>query len=316
MQTHPDLVREWHPERNGDLTPETVSGGSDRMIWWRCAAHPEHEWRARPGNRTRNGTGCPFCALGTTRVDAASSLAGRFPEIAAEWDAEANPGRRVEQTPPSSRYKAGWRCSARDHRWRASVYSRTNDGKGCPACAHTVVTRETSLAAVRPEVAAQWHPTRNGEVTPWDVGPESQIPAHFLCGTCNTQWERAPAGIDPDKTGCPGCRGFVVTDQNSLTARRPDIALEWNDELNAPLTPETVTIGQKGKVWWECSTCRFEWPSTIVVRRRLYPGGCPSCAGKKHLVRRYEEEARQRRADLSRPSRAPKRRGPAESGGG
>lgn len=310
-QTHPALAREWHPERNGDLTPETVSAGSDRMIWWRCACDPRHEWQARPGNRSRGGTRCPYCAAGTTRVDDAGALSGRFPEVAAEWDAEANPGRTPEQTPPGSRYRAGWKCVARGHRWRASVYSRAQMGRGCPACAHTVVTPGTSLLAVRPDLAAQWHPTRNGEIGPGDVGPESQIPAWFLCDTCQTEWKRAPASVEPGNTGCPGCRGFVVTDRNSLQARHPDIALEWNAELNAPLTPETVTIGQKGKVWWECGKCGFEWPSTVVVRRRLFPGGCPSCAGRQHLVRRYEEEARQHRAQLGQLTRQPKRRGPA-----
>lgn len=34
--TRPDLVKLWHPSKNGDLVPEMFSAGSDRKIWWLC----------------------------------------------------------------------------------------------------------------------------------------------------------------------------------------------------------------------------------------------------------------------------------------
>tara|TARA_B100001971_G_scaffold59222_1_gene54265 strand:+ start:906 stop:1187 length:282 start_codon:yes stop_codon:yes gene_type:complete len=56
---NPELAKEWHPTRNGDLTPDQVTPGSSRKVWWRCSLG--HEWEARVGDRTR-GSGCPDCA--------------------------------------------------------------------------------------------------------------------------------------------------------------------------------------------------------------------------------------------------------------
>src|SRR5581483_8623091 len=47
----PGLRAEWHETRNDGLSPDEVSVGSSRRVWWRCAAG--HEWQARIGNRAR-----------------------------------------------------------------------------------------------------------------------------------------------------------------------------------------------------------------------------------------------------------------------
>ena len=57
----PELARQWHPDLNGVLTPEMVTVGSHRKVWWIC---PEgHVWKAviysRAGPRK---CGCPVCA--------------------------------------------------------------------------------------------------------------------------------------------------------------------------------------------------------------------------------------------------------------
>lgn len=54
-----ELLRQLNSERNGALTPETVSYGSKKKVWWRCGKG--HEWQAEVTSRTSNHTGCPFC---------------------------------------------------------------------------------------------------------------------------------------------------------------------------------------------------------------------------------------------------------------
>jgi superfamily II DNA or RNA helicase len=57
--TNPDIAAEWHPDRNGTDTPETVRPASNKTFWWRCAKG--HEFQASAAARTRNGQGCPGC---------------------------------------------------------------------------------------------------------------------------------------------------------------------------------------------------------------------------------------------------------------
>ena len=55
---HPDVAAQWHPTKNGDLTPYDVTPGSGKKVWWKC--EKGHEWDATVGDRTR-GRGCPHC---------------------------------------------------------------------------------------------------------------------------------------------------------------------------------------------------------------------------------------------------------------
>ncbi|MGD0170140.1 MAG: zinc-ribbon domain-containing protein, partial [Smithella sp.] len=41
---NPVLAREWHPTKNGSLTPSDVSVGSNRKVWWLCSKG--HAWPA------------------------------------------------------------------------------------------------------------------------------------------------------------------------------------------------------------------------------------------------------------------------------
>ncbi|MFB3170090.1 zinc-ribbon domain-containing protein [Neobacillus sp. 179-C4.2 HS] len=58
--THPQ-IKEWHPKKNGALTPKDVTKGSDNRISWVCSEG--HEWQTKVYNRTKiNGTNCPKCS--------------------------------------------------------------------------------------------------------------------------------------------------------------------------------------------------------------------------------------------------------------
>ena len=58
---YPQIAAQWHPDLNQGLTPDRVTAGSRREVWWRC---PEgHVWKARIHSRTgKQKCGCPVCA--------------------------------------------------------------------------------------------------------------------------------------------------------------------------------------------------------------------------------------------------------------
>ena len=45
-ETHPELVKEWHPNKNGDLSPEGFTAGSHKKIVWKCPEEDDHIWTA------------------------------------------------------------------------------------------------------------------------------------------------------------------------------------------------------------------------------------------------------------------------------
>ncbi len=59
---YPELILEWHPTKNGELTPHHISFGISKRVWWLC--EEGHEWRASINRRTNpnSNNGCPKCA--------------------------------------------------------------------------------------------------------------------------------------------------------------------------------------------------------------------------------------------------------------
>ena len=41
--THPNLSKEWHPSKNGNLLPSNFSYGSSAKIWWVCPKGHEYQ---------------------------------------------------------------------------------------------------------------------------------------------------------------------------------------------------------------------------------------------------------------------------------
>ena len=68
-----EIAKEWHPTKNGNLKPENVVYGSEKIIWWQCSKNPEHEWQTRVYHRTTvclgGNTGCPYCCNTYTKLE-------------------------------------------------------------------------------------------------------------------------------------------------------------------------------------------------------------------------------------------------------
>lgn len=55
---YPLIAKQWHPTKNGRLTPSMISAGSEDEYWWRCEF--DHDWKAAVKNRAK-GEGCRIC---------------------------------------------------------------------------------------------------------------------------------------------------------------------------------------------------------------------------------------------------------------
>lgn len=58
---NPELVKEWHPTKNGKLAPYDVSAYAHDVVWWKCPKGDDHQWQAMISNRSQ-GKGCSICA--------------------------------------------------------------------------------------------------------------------------------------------------------------------------------------------------------------------------------------------------------------
>ena len=237
----PEVAAEWHPVLNGDLTPHDVFAGSQKRFWWQCSKCG-HEWETNLDKRVKLGQGCRKCAAvrrakaqGTPKPG--QSLADLTPQLAAEWHPTLNPERTPSDVVPTSGAVVWWLCSSCQHEWRASVYRRSV-GIGCHKCAvvRRGVSRATpkpgkSFADVYPDAAAEWHPTRNGDLGPTDVKPASNKAVWWRCSDGH-EWRVSPAGRQRGER-CPECSdrlGAIAKSTpkpgRSLADLFPDVAAE------------------------------------------------------------------------------------------
>ena len=57
------MAKQWHPTKNGSLTPRHIVTGGNQPVWWKCDKGDDHEWITTGASRLRQGTGCPYCSL-------------------------------------------------------------------------------------------------------------------------------------------------------------------------------------------------------------------------------------------------------------
>ena len=60
----PEIAAQWHPSKNGSVTPLDVRPNSFKQRWWQCPNG--HEWQAMPVYRTRMIRSCPGCRRTST----------------------------------------------------------------------------------------------------------------------------------------------------------------------------------------------------------------------------------------------------------
>ena len=82
-ETHPEVAKQWHPTKNGDLIPNNVTPGSNKKVWWKCEKGDDHEWEARVDERAVRGDGCSVCA--GKKVVKSNSLASLRPDLVKVW---------------------------------------------------------------------------------------------------------------------------------------------------------------------------------------------------------------------------------------
>jgi hypothetical protein len=215
------------------------------------------------------------------------TLVIKTPEIASEWNYDRN-----EKTPLDYRYTHNytdiwWKC-AEGHEWQETIYNRSYRSFKCPYCIGRFVNKENSLAAKYPHLIKEWHPTKNGDLTPDDVSPITARTAWWV-GKCGHEWETQVRHRAILETKCPYCTGHKVSISNCLMTINPKLALDWHPTKNNEKTAYDFTSSSSEKVWWLCGNCNYDWLAAIGSRN----GGnnCPLCnetKGEREVRRSLE----------------------------
>jgi len=256
----PDLVKEWNFDKNGDLSPDDVSYGSHKKVWWICdKGHPSYE--AQINNRSIGNNGCPYCV--GKKVCFSNCLATLRPDLAAEWNYEKNGGLTPHDVTVSAGIEVWWKCG-KGHGWKTTINKR-NNGKGCPYCAGQKVCLDNCLATLRSDLAEEWHPVKNGNLSPYDVTCNSNKYVWWKCDISKYHDWLSKVSKRNNGRGCPYCVGQKVCLDNCLATLNPELAAEWHPIKNGDLSSYDVTQWSSKKVWWKNDDGN-EWKMKISLR--------------------------------------------------
>ena len=284
---YPDIAAEWDRERN-EGGPEDHLAHTSETVWWRCR-NCGRRWQATIANRTgHNKTGCPHCGSDrkVSLIETALAFYCKrvFPDTIRSYRPEWLDRRELDIVIPNLRLaieydgvlyhtdpeRDAWKSKRCDENGYDLLHVRE---PGCP-------TLPSSCAVV------QLNSVGRDAVSPALEGIASHIAKHY---GLKVDFRRDE---EPDR---PLILALWATSQKegSLSKRFPELVAEWDVEKNAGLTPDKIAAYSNQKVWWRCSTCGHEWPST-VNNRTSNGQGCPVCARKKQSeTRRLNLLARQ-----------------------
>lgn len=145
-----------------------------------------------------------------------------------------------------------------------------------------VVHGTNILPTTHPELAEQWHPTKNGNLKPTDVtaGSNKKVWWRHWCDHTESwhEWKRAVCE-ESHYAACPFCTGRkVLPGFNDLATTHPELAAEWHPTLNGDLKPSQISYGSEKKAWWLCPKCNRAWKASPNSRtNRPMLRSCPNC---------------------------------------
>jgi len=207
LMNNPKLASEWHPTKNGDLTADKVSVTSGKRVWWKCPKGDDHEWVSSVSDRYKGS--CPFCT--GKRASKKYNLKVLNPELSKQWHPTKNGELKPENVSPNSGKKVWWKCpEGEDHQWE-SLVSHRNRNSGCPFCSGRYASLTNNFLLTHPELAKEWHPTKNGDLTPKDISQGSVKKVWWMCSRDDDHEWQSTVNNRTNGSGCPVCIGRKVS---------------------------------------------------------------------------------------------------------
>jgi very-short-patch-repair endonuclease len=265
----PELLGEWDYELNAKSPPEEFTPKSKKKVWWKCVNG--HSWDATIQSRA-NGSGCPFCSNQSSKPEMRilSEMRHLFSETT---NRQKVGGDEIDVFIPS--LKVGVEFDG-------SFYHKGKVEKD--------LEKNKRLHKQGIKVIRMRHDPLQ-KIWEHDVVIDHEEPTKkdlnlLVRGIFSWLELTRPIYIDDylgleDFANEDTYKAYISYFPNplpefALSSTNPEIAKEWDDEKNYPLTPDNLKAGSNQKVWWLCDS-GHSYETTIISRTTGH--GCPYCSG-------------------------------------
>jgi hypothetical protein len=284
----------WDHDRNDTSVWETVTVRAHREAHWKC---PDCGLCfTRKISDMIGPRACPDCepkrraAWETEYARYKVTPVAHVPELLTAWADEADPATVTVADGQLRRF----RCPQGHH---PKLSPLTFLQSGCHLCRGNETRRtrlediqiDPSAHGMNREIAAQWHPTRNGKIRLETVAPGSRRNLWWRDPECGHEWQETPANREKGRRlRCPECRTIL----DSLAYHYPEIAAEWSAS-NPSTAWQVRPSGQTAfSPSWVCANnVDHTWQAQLTSRAA--GAGCPECreTGKSKIELKHHAAA-------------------------
>lgn len=171
--------------------------------------------------------------------------------------------------------KAWWYCDKCDDSYPQRIDKKTG-GSGCTICAGKYVTPVNALATNRPDIASEWHPTLNGELTPHDVTVKSSKKVWWQCLKHKShKWSAHITDRTTKTNSCPYCASRkLMVGFNDMWSTNPELASMLANPEDGYKYMQKSSI----KVDWKCFECGGIIKDKSIANVNLHNVLCSDCS--------------------------------------
>ena len=343
---YPERAKDWDYEKNGELLPNHVTSGSNKVVYWKCHVCG-YQWKGKVCSHAKSMYSCEKCSIKERTLERYGDrpLIETHPELAKEWDYEHNGELTPYNTTAHYSKSVKWICE-KGHHWSAIVGVRVKMHTGCPHCKKELKTsfpeqaiyfyfkkvtkaqnrypykqreidiflKDTHIGKVGIEYdGAYYHSSEKSKIRDQkkdrlltDNGirlirvkesDKNEIGKDIIYVRPQTDNSHLAwvirqlmilTGFNPNlDINIERDRNLIYEQYiksekaNSIAAKRPEVAKQWDYERNGSVKPEHISYTSNKKFYWKCEK-GHSW--SAIVYNRCRGVGCPYCAGRILVV--------------------------------
>jgi len=198
LDDYPRAKKQFRAKDNPGVDPHHVK--LQEKVLWRCPVAADHVWTSQFSRAT--GVRCPFCR--GKKASSTNNLTMRK-DLLAEFHPTKNGRLKPEEINLNSHRKIWWKCPvAEDHEWKTMVVQRGVLNRGCLFCTNRQLVYSNSLAGAYPELAMDFHPSKNGRLKPEKLLAVATRVVWWK-GACGHEWQQSLRSRTQDGHGCTYC---------------------------------------------------------------------------------------------------------------
>ena len=267
-ETHPHLADEWDYKNNGDLTPYNVIAHLNKRVNWVC--HKGHNWSAKVNYRANLNIGCPHCKKEWNTSFPEQAIYFYLRKVTNAQNRYIFKGKEIDIFLGDKEWNTAIEYDGAYY--HSTVKSQNRENK------KNKLLADNGIRLIRIK-EGDYDKVSNGVIYVKYQSDHTYLKwvIYEILKICGKEEYINQLDIDIERDRNQIYALYIQSEkENSIVARIPEVAKQWDYEKNGDIKPEYIPCTSQKKFYWKCEK-GHSWKAQ--VNTRLMGHGCPYCAG-------------------------------------